>query len=150
MGHEWFVAPADRLRGERCAECSKIPSAIKRFTPKPGQSLADLDPHFAAGTDTLMNRRKSHEAQLEHSASGLNPTAAPSRKAKPGTYVPDPAESVTRSAVTAISRGVSLLGSRRRGNQRDPRILPTHCHRCRMKPVGALGIEAKAGRVCRI
>lgn len=48
MGHEWFVAPAHRLRGERCPECSKNLSAIKRSTPEPGQSLADLYPHFAA------------------------------------------------------------------------------------------------------
>lgn len=48
LGHEWLTAPANRLRGERCPECAKRLSAIKRSTPKPGQSLADLHPDLAA------------------------------------------------------------------------------------------------------
>jgi ssDNA-binding Zn-finger/Zn-ribbon topoisomerase 1 len=48
QGHEWLVAPVNRQRGERCPECSKHLSALKRSTPKPGQSLADLYPEIAA------------------------------------------------------------------------------------------------------
>lgn len=47
-GHEWSVRPVDRRRGERCPECSKRLSAIKRATPPPGQSLADQFPEIAA------------------------------------------------------------------------------------------------------
>jgi hypothetical protein len=48
FGHEWHVAPGNRQRGERCPECAKRLSAVKRSTPKPGESLADLYPHYAA------------------------------------------------------------------------------------------------------
>jgi Probable Zinc-ribbon domain/Protein of unknown function (DUF559) len=47
-GHEWFVAPVNRRNGEKCPECSKRLSAIKRSIPKPGQSLTDLFPDIAA------------------------------------------------------------------------------------------------------
>ena len=47
-GHEWTVAPCDRLRGERCPECSKLRRALAQSTPKPGQSLSDLYPEIAA------------------------------------------------------------------------------------------------------
>lgn len=47
-GHEWFVRPSDRRRGERCPDCAKKLSAIKRSTPKPGESLQDAFPEIAA------------------------------------------------------------------------------------------------------
>ncbi|WP_081906541.1 MULTISPECIES: zinc-ribbon domain-containing protein [Actinomycetes] len=47
-GHAWQTKPQNRLRGERCPECSKHLSAIKRAQPKPGKSLADLYPEVAA------------------------------------------------------------------------------------------------------
>jgi hypothetical protein len=47
-GHEWFVAPCDRLHGEQCPECSKRRGAITRSTPKPGASLEDRHPDIAA------------------------------------------------------------------------------------------------------
>jgi len=55
MGHEWFTAPANRLRGEKCPECAVRLSAIKRSTPDPGESLADLYPHLAAEWHPTMN-----------------------------------------------------------------------------------------------
>lgn len=55
FGHEWVTKPRDRLRGERCPDCSKEASAIKRRTPKPGKSLADLFPEVAAEWNELKN-----------------------------------------------------------------------------------------------
>lgn len=46
-GHEWQTKPQNRLREERCPECSKKLAAIKRATPAPGRSLADLYPTIA-------------------------------------------------------------------------------------------------------
>jgi predicted nucleic acid-binding Zn-ribbon protein len=47
-GHEWFVPPVGRLRGEQCRECANRLGAVKRATPKPGESLLDLYPEVAA------------------------------------------------------------------------------------------------------
>jgi predicted nucleic acid-binding Zn-ribbon protein len=47
-GHEWSVPPCDRRRGERCPTCADIEGAIKKSTPKLGQSLQDLRPDLAA------------------------------------------------------------------------------------------------------
>jgi hypothetical protein len=46
-GHEWFTAPCDRLRGERCPECAKTARALAQSTPKPGFSLKDVYPDLA-------------------------------------------------------------------------------------------------------
>lgn len=54
-GHEWFVAPCDRRRGEQCPECSKKAAALRRATPKPGASLADLYPEYAAEWHPTLN-----------------------------------------------------------------------------------------------
>jgi predicted metal-binding protein len=48
QGHEWFVPPVGRLRGEQCRECANRLGAVKRYTPKPGESLLDLYPEIAA------------------------------------------------------------------------------------------------------
>ena len=48
QGHEWFVPPAGRLRGEQCRKCADRLSGIKRSTPKPGESLLELYPEIAA------------------------------------------------------------------------------------------------------
>ncbi len=55
LGHEWQTKPQNRLRGERCPECAKTLSAVKRSTPKPGRSLADLYPDIAGDWDTEKN-----------------------------------------------------------------------------------------------
>ncbi len=54
-GHEWQVSPANRQRGERCPECSKQLIPIKRSTPKPGRSLADLFPDVASEWHPTLN-----------------------------------------------------------------------------------------------
>jgi predicted nucleic acid-binding Zn-ribbon protein len=48
LGHSWQAPPAGRKRGEGCPECAPLKRAIKRSTPKAGQSLADLFPEVAA------------------------------------------------------------------------------------------------------
>jgi hypothetical protein len=47
-GHEWQVAPHDRVRGEQCPVCGERQRHITKSTPKPGRSLADLFPDVAA------------------------------------------------------------------------------------------------------
>lgn len=47
-GHEWKVSPSNRRRGEQCPECAEVQRHLTKSTPKPGQSLADLNPDIAA------------------------------------------------------------------------------------------------------
>jgi predicted metal-binding protein len=55
-GHEWLVAPCDRLRGEQCPKCAKREKALRRATPKLGASLADLYPEIAVEWHPTKNR----------------------------------------------------------------------------------------------
>jgi predicted nucleic acid-binding Zn-ribbon protein len=55
LGHEWSVPPCDRRRGERCPECAKVQRQLKRSTPKPGRSLADLYPEVAVDWHPTLN-----------------------------------------------------------------------------------------------
>jgi predicted nucleic acid-binding Zn-ribbon protein len=47
-GHEWQVGPADRQRGEQCPFCAERIRSLKKSTPEPERSLADLHPEIAA------------------------------------------------------------------------------------------------------
>src|SRR5258708_40191200 len=47
-GHAWLAPPVGRKRGEGCPDCAPLKNAIKRSTPKPGKSLANLYPETAA------------------------------------------------------------------------------------------------------
>lgn len=55
QGHEWSVAPCDRLRGERCPTCVAVQGSIRKSTPKAGRSLADLRPDIAAEWHPTLN-----------------------------------------------------------------------------------------------
>ncbi len=47
-GHEWQATIADRSVGNGCPECRKRKISKARSTPKPGESLAEVNPELAS------------------------------------------------------------------------------------------------------